>query len=220
MLDMLIPDNWESVLIRLILSLILGGIIGAERAYTNHDAGLRTHILVCLGAAGIMIMSEAINLTYGGDIGRIGAQVVSGIGFLGAGCILVGGNRIRGLTTAAGLWTTACIGLTVGMGYYFVSVVMTLLMVIAMIVLHPLSNHFQKSQTKGDHVLKISLTDREAIKSITACILDNEQAIASVSYDKDNVCLVKISNTTRNEIDRLACIIMENESVFGVEITK
>ena len=220
MLDLIIPDNWESILIRLLLSLVLGGIIGAERAYTNHDAGLRTHILVCLGAAGIMIMSEAMHLSYGGDVGRIGAQVVSGIGFLGAGCILVGGNRIRGLTTAAGLWTTACIGLCIGMGYYFVSVTMTLLMVIAMIVLHPLSEKFQHKEAKHNHILKISLSDREAIKNITACILEHEFFVSSVSLEKDNVCFIKIDNCTKTEINRLGCIIMENECVYSVEITK
>ena len=77
---------------RLLFACFCGGIIGLERAGTNHDAGLRTHILVCLGSAGVMIMSEAMHLDFGGDAMRIGAQVVSGIGFLGAGCILVHGK--------------------------------------------------------------------------------------------------------------------------------
>ena len=220
MLDIIIPDNWPSVLIRLVLALVLGGIIGAERAYTNHDAGLRTHILVCLGAAGIMIMSEAMHLSFGGDIGRIGAQVVSGVGFLGAGCILVGGNRIKGLTTAAGLWATACVGLCIGIGYYFVSTTMTILMVLAMIVLHPLSNKFQHRESKSTHILKIELADRDAIKSITACILELEFSISAVSYEKNNVCTVKIDSCTKTDANRLGCIIMENDCVSSVEITK
>lgn len=220
MLDLIIPDNWQSILIRLVLALILGGIIGAERAYTNHDAGLRTHILVCLGSAGIMIMSEALHLSFGGDVGRIGAQVVSGIGFLGAGCILVGGNRIRGLTTAAGLWATACVGLCIGIGYYFVSVTMTLLMVIAMIVLHPLSNRFQHRESKGTHVLKIGISDREALKNITACIMENEYSISSVNLEKDNLCSIKIEGCTKSEVNQLGCIILENENVTSFEVTK
>lgn len=220
MLDLIIPDNWESILIRLILALVLGGIIGAERAFTNHDAGLRTHILVCLGSAGIMIMSEALHLSFGGDVGRIGAQVVSGIGFLGAGCILVGGNRIRGLTTAAGLWATACIGLCIGIGYYFVSVAMALLMVLSMIALHPLSNKFQRKEAKASHILKIAISDREALKSITACILEQEYSISSVTFETDNTCIVKIENCTKTEMNRLGCIIMENDCVSSIEITK
>ncbi len=218
--ELFLPDNWQSVLLRLILALVLGGIIGAERAYTNHDAGLRTHILVCLGAAGVMIMSEALYMNYGGDIGRIGAQVVSGIGFLGAGCILIGGNRIRGLTTAAGLWATACIGLCIGIGYYFVSITMTVIMVIAMIALHPLSIKFQNKEAKGTHLLKIELSNRDAIKSLTACILENEYYIASISCEKENICIIKIDNCTKTEVNRLGCIIMENECVCSVEITK
>ena len=220
MLDMFIPGNWYEILIRLALAILLGGIIGSERAYTNHDAGLRTHILVCLGAAGIMIMSECMHLAYGGDIGRVGAQVVSGIGFLGTGCILIGGSRIRGLTTAAGLWTTACIGLCVGLGYYFISVAMTFFMAIAMIVLHPLSNKFQKREIRSDHILKVNLTEHDAIKDVTACILDQERTIASVTFDNENVCTIKILNCTKREIDRLSCAIMERGSVYGVEITK
>ncbi len=220
MLDLIIPDNWQSILIRLILALILGGIIGAERAFTNHDAGLRTHILVCLGSAGIMIMSEALHLSFGGDVGRIGAQVVSGIGFLGAGCILVGGNRIRGLTTAAGLWATACVGLSIGIGYYFIAVTMALLMVTAMIVLHPLSNKFQRRESKGTHILKIGISDREALKNITAYIMENEYAISSVNIEKDNVCQIKIDGCTKSEANQLGCIILENESVTSFEIIK
>jgi len=113
--------NVYSTLFRVFLALILGGIIGFERGYHRRAAGLRTHILVCVGSAMtplIGIYSASI-LNLGGDPMRVGAQVISGIGFLGAGTILIRKHeQVTGLTTAAGLWATACIGLAVGVGYY------------------------------------------------------------------------------------------------------
>ena len=108
------------ICIRLVAAVLLGGLIGWERAGTNHDAGLRTHIIVCLGAATIMVVSELAVVHYHieTELLRMGAQIVSGIGFLGAGSILIDGNRIRGITTAAGIWTTACIGIAIGAGFY------------------------------------------------------------------------------------------------------
>ena len=110
-----------TVLVRILLAAFFGGIIGNERGKHGSQAGLRTHILVCLGAAMTALAgifsSEVLN--YNGDPFRIAAQVVSGIGFLGAGMIIVkSGNTITGLTTAAGMWTTATIGIALGMGFY------------------------------------------------------------------------------------------------------
>jgi len=111
--------NFVSILIRILLAVILGGMLGIERGRKNSAAGLRTHVLVCLGAAMVMMTNQYVAGLYGGDPTRLGAQVVSGIGFLGAGTILVTRrNQIRGLTTAAGLWTAACLGLAIGIGFY------------------------------------------------------------------------------------------------------
>ncbi len=109
-----------SMAIRLIFSVVIGGIIGFERERKNRPAGLRTNMLVCIGACIVMMTNQYIYQAYGsGDPVRMGAQVVSGIGFLGAGTIIVTShNRIKGLTTAASLWTAACIGLTLGVGLY------------------------------------------------------------------------------------------------------
>lgn len=113
--------NYLSVVVRLILAVILGGCIGSERGRHGRAAGLRTHALICVGAAvssltGIYV---AETLGYGGDVFRISAQVISGIGFLGVGTILVRNNSVvTGLTTAAGLWATAAIGIAVGYGFY------------------------------------------------------------------------------------------------------
>lgn len=109
-----------AVVIRILAAVGLGGVIGLERGLKNRPAGLRTYMLVCVGACLIMLTNQYIYQSYGtGDPVRMGAQVVSGIGFLGAGTIVVTKrNQIRGLTTAAGLWASAAVGLAVGIGFY------------------------------------------------------------------------------------------------------
>ena len=114
-------DNAE-ILLRLGLACFLGGIIGLERESNKQPAGLRTHILVCIGATLVMLCNIFIYEKYKGvtniDPARLGAQVISGIGFLGAGTIIKEGLSIRGLTTAASLWVVACLGIAIGLGFY------------------------------------------------------------------------------------------------------
>ena len=111
--------NVVSISLRILLSILIGGILGVERGRKNRPAGLRTYILVCLGSA-VMMTNQYVYVTFEtGDPVRLGAQVISGIGFLGAGTIvLTGRNKIMGITTAAGLWTAACSGLAIGIGFY------------------------------------------------------------------------------------------------------
>lgn len=124
--------NTASVLLRLTLSMFLGGMIGLERGFKGRPAGFRTYLIVCLGAALTMLLSQynyvmmstqwaeladAIGIRT--DVSRFGAQVINGIGFLGAGTIIVTGRQqVKGLTTAAGLWASACMGLAIGAGFY------------------------------------------------------------------------------------------------------
>ncbi|MBP5498676.1 MAG: MgtC/SapB family protein [Muribaculaceae bacterium] len=126
------PDvNAVNAIFRLCLSLLLGGLIGIERNRRGQIAGLRTFALITMGATLAMLISIFIPQEYlglkNGDPGRIAAQVVSGVGFLGAGAIIQMKGSVRGLTTAAGIWMTACIGLAVGAGMYMVSIVATAL---------------------------------------------------------------------------------------------
>ena len=111
--------------IRILMAIVFGGIIGIERGMKNRPAGLRTYMLVSLGACIVMMTNQYAYQAYQiGDPVRMGAQVVSGIGFLGAGTIIVASrNQIKGLTTAAGLWAAACVGLAIGIGLYEVAVV-------------------------------------------------------------------------------------------------
>ena len=119
--------NWQNVLIRIFCSLLIGAIIGLDRGVKRRGGGARTTITVCLGATMIMIMEQYMEQLYPDrfDISRIAAQVISGVGFLGAGSILISGHQIKGLTSAASIWTCACIGLAVGIGLIDGAVVLT-----------------------------------------------------------------------------------------------
>lgn len=133
-LDFLRDVTTVSVLFRLFVAVVCGGIIGIEREHKRRPAGFRTHILICLGASMTTLTSQFLfyDLNLYTDIGRLGAQVVAGIGFIGAGAIIVTKRRqVKGLTTAAGLWTCAIIGLAIGAGYYEASVIATFVIVIA-----------------------------------------------------------------------------------------
>jgi len=134
----------EIVCFRLILAILFGGIVGYEREKNNRPAGFRTHILVCFGAAIVSMVQDQLRLnildlasTEGSavasviktDLGRLGAQVISGVGFLGAGSIMKEkGETVGGLTTAAGIWATACVGLGIGWGFYNIAAVAVVFM--------------------------------------------------------------------------------------------
>lgn len=137
------------IILRIFLSTIIGGIIGYERGSNNQAAGFRTHILVCLGATLISLIQEQLKinlLNYAienplssqvlkTDLGRLGAQVISGIGFLGAGTILREEKIIAGLTTAASVWVTGCIGLGIGWGFYRLTIITGIVVLIVLITL-------------------------------------------------------------------------------------
>ncbi|MDD4111597.1 MAG: MgtC/SapB family protein [Herbinix sp.] len=141
--------NDSSIILRLLLAVVLGGIIGFERGRSGRPAGLRTHILVCLGAVLAMMTNQYIYEEFGvSDPTRMAAQVISGIGFLGAGTILVTGrHQVKGLTTAAGLWATACMGLAIGIGFYKAAIAACIMITFATVVLHRFDN-FLVSKSK------------------------------------------------------------------------
>lgn len=134
--------SFEEIALKLFVAALLGGIVGIERENKKRAAGLRTHVLVSLGSALVMITSEYIFDQYYGlsniDPTRLGAQVISGIGFLGAGTIIKQGVSIRGLTTAASLWTVACIGLAAGAGFYVAAIMTAAIVFITLVLLSKL----------------------------------------------------------------------------------
>lgn len=159
-LNLLQEFNVYSVLIRIFLAALLGGVIGSERGRHGRAAGMRTHILVCVGSAitSLTGLFAVQVLGTGGDAFRISAQVVSGIGFLGVGMILVRNRTVvTGLTTAAGLWATATIGIAIGYGFYIGAIVATLLCVVVV----PILGHFEeKRKTVINLYVEISDTSR------------------------------------------------------------
>ena len=130
--------TYLSIILRIVCAVIIGGAIGIERSIKNRPAGLRTYMLVCVGSCLIMLTNQYIyQITGTGDPMRLGAQVVSGIGFLGAGTIIVTKhNQIKGLTTAAGLWSAAGVGLTLGIGFYEAAITAAVVIFIILTVLH------------------------------------------------------------------------------------
>ena len=156
--------TYLAVFLRIFAAVIVGGILGMERGMKNRPAGLRTYMLVCVGACVIMLTNQFIYQAAGtGDPVRMGAQVVSGIGFLGAGTIIVTRrNQIKGLTTAAGLWSAAGVGLALGVGFYEAALAGTLAVFIVMTLLQKMDNklHRKSKQLEAYIELKgISLGD-------------------------------------------------------------
>lgn len=131
-----------SIIARLMLSMLCGGIIGIDRARKRRPAGLRTYMLVCVGAALVMITNQYITTEFSySDPARLGAQVISGIGFLGAGTIIVTRHhQVIGLTTAAGLWASACMGLAVGIGFYEGAIIACFFIACIVTVMHRFDN--------------------------------------------------------------------------------
>lgn len=138
--------EYISIIIRLMMAMMMGAVIGYERASKKSTAGLRTFSIVCVASALAMIINEYLVYHYGtGDSARLAAQVISGVGFLGMGSIIMTvRNRVRGLTTAATLWATAILGLSVGAGMIVPSFLAFLTMVFIIIVMSPISKHLEK----------------------------------------------------------------------------
>jgi putative Mg2+ transporter-C (MgtC) family protein len=141
LIDMFISqsDFYFSMVTRLIVACLLGGIIGFEREHVHRPAGFRTHILVCVGSALVMVTSEYIYNHYSASVNvdpaRLGAQVISGIGFLGAGTIIKEGISVKGLTTAASLWAVSCVGIAVGIGFYSGAFAATVIIFLTLVVI-------------------------------------------------------------------------------------
>ena len=162
-LDELRELTIPSLLLRFFLAMVCGAVIGCERSRKRHAAGLRTHIIVCVGACSVMLLGQYL-YAYSGentDPARLGAQVISGIGFLGAGSIIVTGRqqgqRVHGLTTAAGLWASACMGLIVGAGFYEAAVLMCFLLFCAVSVLNRIDYKYLKGSTEARLYLEFAI---------------------------------------------------------------
>lgn len=185
----MIPDT--EIVLRLGLAALLGMIVGYERERQNQPAGLRTHTILAIGSCLAMTISINIAMQFyplvpNGDPGRLAAQVVSGIGFLGAGAILRYGTNVKGLTTATSLWTIAIVGLAVGAGHYFASVATTLALLIVLVLLNILEKKLIRVYTTVN--ITVSAKNRpDLVGALQAEFKTLKKKIISVGVEKDLV---------------------------------
>lgn len=201
----------SDILIRLLLAVIVGGAIGYEREYKNRPAGFRTHILVCVGATVVSLiqmemihdvmaligtnpaLAEALKI----DMGRLGAAVISGIGFLGAGTILQTKGSVKGLTTAASLWMVASVGLAIGMGYYLIGLVTGLIIVIVLLFL----GKVQERLFHSIGVMKLEVGYKNRVKSI---------GFLEDYFEKYNIHVLNLEFALEKDDDHRLCIYSLN----------
>ena len=180
------PLSMAAVLMRICVAVVIGAVIGIDREIKNRPAGMRTHVLVCVGAATIAIMesfmiADTITLNMNNantgiaiSYGRISAQVISGIGFLGAGTIFISQKKIAGLTTAASLWNVACLGLAVGMGYYMIAIAGCVIVIITLTLLQRMVhvNAVKHVEVKFIHRVETIAFINDYFQSIDVHVLD------------------------------------------------
>jgi putative Mg2+ transporter-C (MgtC) family protein len=179
--------NTVSIILRLALATICGGILGAERGRKKRPAGFRTHILVCIGATMVMITSQYMTdvLKISTDASRMGAQVISGIGFLGAGTIIVvGRNEVKGLTTAAGLWSCACMGLAIGIGFYEGAIISCVFLIGVLTLLHKL-DLYSRTHSKVLDVYA-ELKDIAGVTNFMNTVKSDGTKISNIEVKKSN----------------------------------
>ncbi len=178
--------SFASIICKMFFAVLCGGVIGIEREHKRRPAGFRTHILVALGAAVTVLTGEyLVTVGFTTDPGRLGAQVVAGIGFLGAGTIIVTKNRqVKGLTTAAGLWASAIVGLGIGAGYYEAAVFGTVIIILAEMVLARFE-YFIMSKSRAINLF-IEYRDSVSLSNVSRKMSEMEVKVLSLEVTKQS----------------------------------
>ena len=199
-----------SIILRILSALLVGGIIGLERGTKNRPAGLRTYMLVCVGSCLIMLTNQYIyQFTGAGDPMRLGAQVVSGIGFLGAGTIMVTKrNQIRGLTTAAGLWASAGVGLALGIGFYEAALTATISIYSILTILQKWEHRAHKKIRFLD--IYVELHNSVPLSELTQALQNLGFHVESVQFDSD----MTIESNARSFVIALKSVKKEDHLVL------
>ncbi len=218
--------TWQVALVRIIISFLVGTLIGVERETHDQPAGLRTHILISIGATIVMLISIFIPQTYtsfqNGDPGRIAAQVVSGIGFLGAGAILKFGADVKGLTTAASIWAMAALGLAIGAGMYIVGLIGVVVILFALTVM----NLFEKRLFKERTVRKIELfvkKEHSDIRKFEEVFKSQDIRIISTGFERElsemnDKIVFLVGVTTKINIQELCEILEEQKGIVSIKV--
>lgn len=222
--DSLRDVSMASVCLRMVLSVLCGGAIGVEREFKRRPAGFRTHILICLGAAMTTLTGQYLFLVMGyyTDVARLGAQVIAGVGFIGAGTIIVTKHqRVKGLTTAAGLWTAAIVGLSFGAGFYEGGLFTTALILLAELVFSrweyrilsntPEVNLYMEYAGKSclEEVLK--LYREQNVKIL------NMEITRSAGSEKHNACVIFLLRLRKLRAEQLVARLNAVQGVLSVE---
>ena len=222
------PDvNLVGAIVKLVLSMLLGATIGFERRRKGQIAGMRTFALISMGATLVMLVSIYIPQVYlglkNGDPGRIAAQVVSGVGFLGAGAIIQMKGSVRGLTTAAGIWMAACIGLAVGAGMYLVSIIATLLIIFILVNIERIEQrHNFLWESKILRVKVYGILDD--IQSVRDIIESNDVRISDecMKFDyEDGQTIINFMVRSKSSVDvpKMFSAIKEKINAISITIT-
>ena len=220
----IILRNYE-IIIKLLLAVIVGGFTGYERERSNQFAGFRTHILVSMGSCITSMIALDLYSKYSGtsnmDPARLPAQVLSGIGFLGAGAILKNSNGIRGLTTAAGIWTTACIGIAIGYGQYMLGISAWLLV---MVTLYILKNFDKVISKRSQTILEVKITSLDAVSNIVNIIKCSEIIIRNfqITFKSESLWEVHfiLEYDKKLILDQLIIELKNIKNVLDVEYIK
>ena len=181
---------WE-IALRMLCAMLIGVVIGTEREYTHRPAGMRTHMLVALGACAVMITSQALFYqyrTYGAtpDPARLSAQVITGVGFLGAGTIMKEGPSIKGLTTAASVWAVACLGVAAGGGYYAIALIGTVCILVTLVIFEWLQRKLMTDRYES-HLFSVTCTRvGETLGHINALASRFNGRIAGIQIEEKN----------------------------------
>lgn len=213
-----------AVIVRVLAAVIIGGIIGLERGLKNRPAGLRTYMLVCVGSCLIMMTNQYIyQATGSGDPVRMGAQVVSGIGFLGAGTIVVTRrSHIKGLTTAAGLWSAAGVGLALGIGFYEAALAAGLMIFVILTILQRMDDRMRRSTRIFE--LYLELRESVSLGNFIRSIREMGLEMTDVQFESDAVMEQGVRGfvaTMKSEKRQNHILLLENirklEGVVHVE---
>lgn len=202
--------------LRLLLACLCGGIIGFERSIRRKDAGIKTHIILALGAALFMIVSQygfadlELSVGFKADASRIGANIVTGVSFLCAGVIFVRGASVKGLTTATGIWTTAGIGMAAGAGMYALTIFTTCLIIVIQLLLAGFS---AKIETHYSLDVELKITDKVHINDVVSQLSEITQtpAIAIKMHREDDATCYKVNFNITHTVDELELIHRINE---------
>lgn len=213
-------------LVRIVVACICGAAIGFERSRRQKEAGIRTHVIVALGSALVMVVSKygffdlLVNESIKLDPSRVASNIITGIGFLGAGVIFVRGSSIKGLTTAAGIWATAAVGMAIGAGMYWIGISSALIVVVFQVLLH---NVFNNIENKGFSEMTIVLKNGDnVIDELNEIFGENLIKLQNFKFDKHEDKSISIKTIIKIDdnltADRILKIASENENIKSINL--